>query len=142
MSLAGALYVFWVTRSGKNFQVLLDHSNRLSPKSHELDPNPYIREAIAYFASSLDFNVRLRQAKSEIYDRAFRKMCRSIHEHAMKAEVGRADRNFPVPAFIAQMELGEVLNTLFATSWYGSRCIACALLQERTPSVTWSDDPE
>src|SRR4029077_19481776 len=130
-----------MTRPGKSPQFLLDRSDRVSLESHELDPDPYTREAIAYFASSLDFDIRLRQAKSEVYDGALRKMCRSVHEHPMKAEVGRADRNFAPSAFIAHMEFGEMLNSRFSTSRYGWRFIACALLQERTPSLTLSEDP-
>jgi hypothetical protein len=78
-------------RPGKSFQLRLDRSNRFGPKFYELDPYPYTSEAIAYFATSLDFYVRLRQAKSEIYDGSFRKMCRSVYEHPVKAEIGRAD---------------------------------------------------
>jgi hypothetical protein len=72
------------------FQFLLDGLNLHSPESHEFDTDPYTREAIAYFATSLNLDIRLRQAKSQVYDGSFRKMCRSVHEHPMRAEVGRA----------------------------------------------------
>jgi hypothetical protein len=104
-------------RSGKSSQFLLDRTNRFSPKSNEFDPYPYTREAIAYFATSLDLDIRLRQAKSEVYDGAFRKMCRSVYEHPMEAEVGRAYRDIVPPAFIAQMKFGEMLNSRFSTCW-------------------------
>src|SRR6266851_6246502 len=126
-------------RTGKSLQFLLDCTNCFSPKPHKFDPDPYIREAIAYFATSLNFDVRLRQAKSEVYDSALREMCRSVHEHPMETEVGWADRDIVPPAFITQMEFGEMLNSPFSTGGNGSRFIACALLQERTPSVTFSD---
>jgi len=118
MSLAGELPGFWVARAGKSLQFLLDCSSRFDPKSHELDPDPYTREAIAYFATSLNFEVRVRQAKSEVYDGAFRKMCRSIHEHPMKAEVGRADLDLAPPAFIAHVKFGQMLDSRFSTSSY------------------------
>jgi hypothetical protein len=85
-------------------EFLFDGVSRFIPKSHKLDPNPYTREAIAYFATSLDFDVRLRQAKSKINDGTFREMCRSIHEHPVKAQVRRPDWNIVRPAFIAQVE--------------------------------------
>jgi hypothetical protein len=75
-------------------QFLFDGANRLRPKLHKFDPDPYTREAIAYFATSLDFEVRVRQAKSEIYDGSFGEMCRSVHEHAVQAEVRRPYRDF------------------------------------------------
>jgi hypothetical protein len=130
-----------MARPGKTFQFLLDRSNRFSPKPQELDPNPNTREAIAYFAPSLDFDIRLRQAKSKLYDSSFWEMCGNIHEHAMKAEVRRANRNFARPAIIAQIEFGEMLDSRFATSGDGRLFIPYAFLQERTPSVTLSDDP-
>jgi hypothetical protein len=108
--------LFGATRPGKSSQFLLDRSNRFSPKSNEFDPNPYFREAIANFPTSLYFDVRLRQAKSEVYDGAFRKMCRSIHEHPMKAEVGRADLDLAPPAFIAHVKFGQMLDARFSTS--------------------------
>src|SRR6266851_5245227 len=126
-------------RSGKSLKFLLDCTNCFGPKSNEFHPYPYTREAITYFATSLNFDVRLRQAKSEVYDSALREMCRSVHEHAVEAEVGWADRDIVSPAFIAQMKFGEMLNSPFSTGGNGSRFIACALLQERTPSVTFSD---
>jgi|ERR1700733_14567167 hypothetical protein len=104
MSLAGELFGFWVARAGKSPQFLLDCSSRFDPKSHELYPDPYTREAIAYFATSLDFDVRPRQEKSEIYDGAFRKMCRSINEQSMRAEVWRAKSVLCPSAFINHME--------------------------------------
>jgi len=90
-------------RTGKSLQFLLDCTNCFSPKPHKFDPDPYIREAIAYFATSLNFDIRLRQAKSQVYDGSFREMCRSIHKHPMKAEVRWADWNINPPTFIAQM---------------------------------------
>jgi hypothetical protein len=93
--------------------------NRFNPESHELDPDPYTREAIAYFATSLNFDLRLRQAKSEVYDSSFRKMCRSVHEHPVRADVGRADRDLAPPAFITHMELAQVLDSRLSTTRYG-----------------------
>jgi len=93
-----------VWRAGKSFQFLLDRSNRFSPKPHELYPDPYTREAIAYFATSLDFYIRPRQEESEIYDGAVRKMCRSINEQPMSAKVGRAKSALGPPAFIDHVE--------------------------------------
>ena len=105
MRFAGDLFSFLMIKPGKGPEFLFDGASRFIPKSHKLDPNPYTREAIAYFATSLDFDVRLRQAKSKINYGAFREMCRSIHEHPMKAKVGRSDWNVVRPAFIAQIQL-------------------------------------
>ena len=99
------------------------------------------REAIAYFATSLDFDVRPRQAKSEIYDRSFRKMCRSVHEHPVRAEVGRADWDLASPAFIAYMEFAQMLNSRFATSrldWM--RSVRARFFKKGPLPSTWSDD--
>jgi hypothetical protein len=119
---------------------LLNCLTRFRTQSHKLDPDPCTREAIAYFATSLNFDVRARQAKSEIYDGSLRKMCRSIHEHPMRAEIGRPDRNLASPALIAHMQFAEMLNSRFATSRYSRRFLACAFPQVRTPSVAWSAD--
>lgn len=108
-----------MARPGKGPQFLLNCSNRFGTESHELDPDPYTREAIAYFATSLNFDLRLRQAKSEVYDCSFRKMCRSVYEHPVRAEVGRADRDLASSAFIAQMEFAQVLDSRLAASRCG-----------------------
>jgi len=75
---------------GKSSNAHLNWAKRFSPEPCELYPDPYTREAIAYFSTSLDFHIRPRQAKSEVYDGAFPKMCLSIHEHPIWAEVGVA----------------------------------------------------
>jgi hypothetical protein len=106
-----------VARPGKGFYFLFDGSKRFIPESNKFDPDSCTRQAITYFTLSLDFNIRPRQAKSKIYDRSFPKMCRSIHEHPMKAEVGRADWNFAEPASVAQMEFGEMLNSNVPARW-------------------------
>ena len=58
---------------------------------HELNPNPDTSKTIAYFATSLNFEIRSRQAKSKIYDGSFGVMCRSVYEHAVQTEVQRAN---------------------------------------------------
>jgi hypothetical protein len=74
---SGAIYL------GEKSQLSIDGANRFGPKPYELDPDPNTREAIAYFTSSLDLNVGPRQAKSNIDDGSFGKMCRSVHEHTV-----------------------------------------------------------
>jgi hypothetical protein len=56
----------WVPGTGKNIEFLFDRSNRLGPKSNEFDTDPDTSKAIANFATSLDFHVRPRQAKSNV----------------------------------------------------------------------------
>jgi hypothetical protein len=91
-STSGAAYL------GEKLQFLLNRANRFSPEPYELNPDSYAREAIAYFTTSLDSNVGLRQAKSEVNDGAFWKMCRSIYEHSVGAEIGSpADDLAPRP---------------------------------------------
>src|ERR1700719_2269732 len=53
-------------------------------------------------------------------------MCRSIHEHPMRAQVGWADRNLGSPALVAHMEFAQMLNSRFATARYRRRLLACA----------------
>lgn len=108
-----------MTRPGKSSEFLLDCSNRFGPKPHELDPNPYTREAIAYFATSLNFDLGPRQAKSEVYDGSFREMCRSVYEHPMRAEVGWTDGNFAPTSFIADMQLAQMLDPELSASAQG-----------------------
>jgi hypothetical protein len=57
---------FGVPGTGKNLELLLDRPNRLGPKSNEFDTDPDTSKAIANFATSLDFHVRPRQAKSNV----------------------------------------------------------------------------
>ena len=140
MSFAGALFLSWEARIGEDPEFLLDSPNRISPKSNEFNPDSDTREAIANFATSLNFHIRARQAKSQIYDRPFRKMCRSVHEHAMRAQVRGTHRNFARSAFIVHVKLREVLDSRLATRGRGrsgGRHLARALLQglqESTPS--------
>lgn len=56
----------WVPGTGEKFELLLDRSNRVCPKSNEFDTDPDTGKAIANFATSLDFHVRPRQAKSNV----------------------------------------------------------------------------
>ena len=101
---------------GKSLQFSLNCLTRFSPKSHKLNPNPYTREAIAYFATSLDFNLGLSQAESQVYDGTFREMCRSVYEHPMRAEVRWADGDLGTVSFITHMELAQVLDSRLSTT--------------------------
>src|SRR4029077_4950732 len=129
-----------VANSGKSSHFFLYCLTSFCTQSHKLDPDPYTREAIAYFATSLNFEVRVRQAKSEVYDGAFRKMCRSVHEHPVRAEIGRANGDLASPSFEGQMHIAQLLNSSFTTSGFRGRVIPRALFQERTPSLACSDD--
>jgi len=50
-------------------------------------------KAIANFSTSLHFHVRVRQAEIAELRWRFREMCRSVYEHAVPADVGRAKRD-------------------------------------------------
>ena len=140
-ALPGSYLPFWRRPSGENAQLFFDRLGGLDPNFHELDPDPYTREAIADFATSLNFHVRPRQAKSQVDDGSLVEMCRSIHEHPVQAEVGRANLDFRVISLVAQMELREVLNSAFSTArrGYGSR--GGRFFQESTPSLRWDATP-
>ena len=83
----GYFFLVRVWKEALNFPI--DRTYGFRPDADKLNPNPYTRKAIANFVTSLYFNIRARQAKSEIYDGAFREMCRTVYEHSMHADVGR-----------------------------------------------------
>lgn len=114
LSLPGTLNsLFGLTKSGERSQFCLDRLSRFDPKFHEFDPNPCTREAIPNFASSLNVHVRLRQVESQVYNRSFWIMCRSVHEHPVQTEVRSASRGLVFASVVTQVNVADMLNSAF-----------------------------
>ena len=120
--------------TGERTELLFDRASRLGLKSHEFNPYPDTRETIAYFATSLDFEVRSGQAKSQVYDGSFGEMCRSVHEDAVRAEVWGAELDFVDIALVGKVEFGDRLETEFSPGWGNENGPGFALFHDSTPS--------
>lgn len=124
-----------MAKLGEISKLFFNRPNRVSPKPDKLDPDPNARQAIAYFASSLDLDVGSRQAKSQINDRSFRQMCRSVHEHPVRGEVRRVVEDFAASPLVFEVQIAKELNPGFSAGGPDHCRSSRAPAQENTPSV-------
>ena len=112
------------------------------PNADELNADPYTGKAIANFATSLDFDIRPRQAKSEVDDCAFGETCRSVYKHSMQADVGRAEPNIITPAFVVHAEVAKLGKARLAACFCETIAVSNLLHDESTPSEIVTEDSE
>jgi hypothetical protein len=112
------------------------------PNAHKLNPNSDTRKAITNFSTSLHFRVRLRQAESQNYDGAFGEMCRSVYEHSVPADVGRAKWDVFNASFVIHANFKNVREARLAAGRGEILGLFRSLHGESTPCVTSNDDSE